>query len=109
MLLLNNVYSYGQDAITFDTVKVIIYKIKGRTATGQNTFKIKEPFVAISRDLLFKYPLKSKIALLNCPWAGVYKVLDVMGQRHEKTIDVFYKGKKKNQIQCHCRKADDEK
>lgn len=91
---------------SIDTVNVITYKIKGRTATGQNTYKIKGKFVAVSRDLLSKYPLKSKIELFDCPWAGVYKVLDLMGNRHQKTVDIFYKGKKKNKVSCSCRKAE---
>lgn len=88
-----------------DTVQVISYKIKGRTATGQQTYKIKVPFVAVSRDLLKKYPLNSIIELYNCRWAGEYHVLDIMGRRHTKTVDVFYKGKSKNQVPCNCRKA----
>ena len=90
---------------TSDTVDVITYKIKGRTATGQMTYKIKKPFVAVSRDLLKKYPLKSKIALYDCKWAGTYTVLDIMGKKHQKTIDIFYKGRKKNKAKCLCRAA----
>lgn len=90
---------------TCDTVAVITYKIKGRTATGQMTYKIDKPFVAVSRDLLKKYPLRSKIALYDCKWAGTYTVLDIMGKRHRKTIDIFYKGRKKSKATCLCRPA----
>jgi len=88
-----------------DTVDVITYKIKGRTATGQMTYKIKRPFVAVSRDLLGKYPLKSNIELYDCVWAGTYSVLDIMGKRHRKTIDIFYKGRTKSKAKCQCRAA----
>lgn len=55
--------------------------------------KIKEPFVAVSRDLLAAIPLGSYIELSDCLWAGKYKVMDKMGKRHTNTIDVFSKKK----------------
>lgn len=87
---------------TADTVDVITYRLNGKTASGQFTTKIKEPFVAISRDLLKKYPLHSYIEIYDCKWKGRYKVLDIMNKRHTKTIDIFYRGKKSNQVRCKC-------
>jgi len=84
-------------------VKVLRYHLKGRTATGQHTHKIKEPFVAISRDLLSIYPLGSYIELSNCSWQGIYRVLDKMGKRHSNTIDVYSKKKKHGITYCDCR------
>jgi hypothetical protein len=86
-----------------DTVRVMTYKIKGKTATGKRTYKIKDPFLAVSRDLLSKYPLKSTIELLDCRWAGKYKVLDILGKNHVSTVDIFYKGKKKSIVKCLCK------
>ncbi len=89
-----------------DTVVVITYKINGRTATGYKTTKIKGKFVAISPDLLEKYPLKSKIRLSDCRWKGVYRVMDIMGKRHVNTVDIYYKGRKRNKETCICNKID---
>ncbi|MBK8110100.1 MAG: hypothetical protein IPN73_10785 [Saprospiraceae bacterium] len=82
-------------------VKVLNYRLSGRTASGIHTKKIKEPFVAVSRDLLAAIPLGSYIELSDCLWAGKYKVMDKMGKRHTNTIDVF--SKKKNRGIQHCR------
>lgn len=84
-------------------VRVLRYHLKGRTATGQHTRRIKEPFVAISRDLLSLYPLGSYIALSNCDWQGTYRVLDKMGKRHTHTVDVYSKKKKRGITYCDCR------
>lgn len=92
--------------ITPDTVDVLTYKLNGRTATGARTTKIKGKFVAISRDLLDKYPLRSKIRLSDCRWEGVYRVMDIMGRRHSKTVDVFYKGARRNRETCICSKVE---
>lgn len=91
------------DITYVDTVRVMTYKIKGKTATGRRTYKIKVPFLAVSRDLLSKYPLNSTIELLDCRWAGKYKVLDVMGKNHVSTVDIFYKGKRKSIVKCLCK------
>ncbi len=84
-----------------NTVKVYTFYIKGRTATGQHTTKIKQPFVAISRDLLQKISLKSKIQLSDCHWSGVYAVL-IMGSKHNHAVDIYYKGRKRNVMKCSC-------
>jgi len=79
------------------------YKLKGKTASGKRIHKIQEPFLAASRDLLSKYPLKSTIELYDCRWAGKYKVLDIMGKNHVSTVDIFYKGEKKSIVKCLCK------
>ncbi len=89
-----------------DTVDVLTYKINGRTATGYKTTKIKGKFLAISPDLLEKYPLHSKIRLSDCRWEGVYRVMDIMGKRHTKTIDIYYKGPRRNREVCICTKVE---
>ncbi len=95
-----------EKSITVDTVKVLTYNIKGKTATGIHTTAIKGKFVAVSPDLLTQYPLKSFIVLSDCKWKGKYQVMDIMGKRNVKTIDIFYKGKKRhNQVECICKKA----
>jgi hypothetical protein len=102
-ILLNECSAQGLHPTSFDTVKVMTYKIKGKTATGKRTYKIKEPFLAVSRDLLLKYPLHSYVELSECKWAGKYKVLDLMGKNHISTVDIFYRGKKKNSVKCICK------
>jgi 3D (Asp-Asp-Asp) domain-containing protein len=91
--------------ILFQDVKEVIvtsYKINGKTATGQLTKSIEEPFVAVSRDLLSIYPLGSYIYLSNCKWEGMYKVLDKMGKRKVNTIDVFSPKSKTGHVNCSC-------
>ncbi len=83
-------------------VKVVNYRLCGKTASGVHTKKIKEPFVAISRDLLAVMPLGSYIKLSDCLWAGKYKVMDKMGKRHTNTIDVFSKKKNRGIQFCRC-------
>ena len=86
-----------------DTVKVLTYKIKGKTASGRITYKIKEPFLAVSRDLLPIYPINSIMVLYDCRWAGKYRVLDIMGKKHTSTVDIYYTGKKKKRVKCLCK------
>ncbi len=87
-------------------VSTYYYRTLGKTASGHYTTKIKEPFVAISRDLLHLYPMGSYISLEQCRWSGTYKVMDVMNKRYINTIDVFYRGKKRyNKVECLCGKA----
>lgn len=96
----------GHDSIPKapDTVAILTYKIKGKTASGMHTGKIKGPFLAVSRDLLKSYPMFSKVYLYDCIWKGEYQVLDVMNKRYTKTVDIFYKGKKKRPRQkCLCK------
>ncbi len=100
--------SYCQNKNTFlnaDTVNTITYKLKGKTASGRFTTKIKKPFLAISPDLLYKYPLGSQVELYKCRWAGKYFVYDVMAKKNKKTVDIFYKGKRKNPVTCLCKLA----
>jgi 3D (Asp-Asp-Asp) domain-containing protein len=93
----------GQD---YNIVSTYYYRTQGRTASGNVTTKIKEPFVAISRDLLPNYPMGSYITLEQCRWQGRYKVMDVMNKKYINTIDVYYKGKKRyNKVECICRKS----
>ncbi len=93
------------DTVARDSIKVKVlrYHLNGRTASGQFTRKIKEPFVAISRDLLDIYPLGSYLQLSNCVWSGTYRVMDKMGKKHTKTIDVFSCKKKKGISYCTCK------
>jgi hypothetical protein len=102
-MLLTECLAQNLQPSSLDTVKVMTYKIKGKTATGKRTYKIKEPFLAVSRDLLLKYPLHSYVELSECKWAGKYKVLDLMGKNHISTVDIFYRGKKKNSVKCICK------
>ncbi|MGB4960005.1 MAG: hypothetical protein WBO36_11065 [Saprospiraceae bacterium] len=104
---LNHIETTAQTTLIDDVneeVKVYTYRLKGKTATGHLTWKVKEPFLAISRDLIDRYPLRSEIELYDCPWAGVYKVLDLMGKSNQQAVDIFYRGPKRNTIICKCRK-----
>ena len=84
-------------------VKVTVYHIRGLTASGEHTDKIKEPFIAISRDLLADYPLHTKVRLYDCPFEGNYIVKDKMNKRMKSMVDVFlpYTGKRYNP--CYCK------
>lgn len=86
-----------------EEVRVTVYHIKGKTSTGEITTAIKEPFVAVSRDLLLKYPMNSIMIVDDCPFAGKYIVKDKMNKRLFKTIDVFIKSKKKKYNPCKCK------
>ena len=85
-----------------DTIKVYTYNLNGTTASGLKTNKEKKPFLALSRDLIKKYPLHSKVFLYRCSWQGEYNVLDIMGPMHKNSADIFYKGKRKNVEECLC-------
>jgi 3D (Asp-Asp-Asp) domain-containing protein len=84
-------------------VRVTVYHIKGLTACGEITTSIKDPFVAVSRDLLSKYPMHSTMIVKDCPFAGTYLVKDKMNKRLVKTIDVFIKSNKKKYNPCTCK------
>lgn len=85
-----------------DILTVYTYTLRGKTSTGIKTIDIDEPFLAISRDLLRKYPLYTKVILYNCLWKGEYKVMDIMGAKHRKAADIYYRGKRKNVVKCLC-------
>jgi 3D (Asp-Asp-Asp) domain-containing protein len=91
-------------SLEWHNVSVYTYKIKGKTATGKMTTDIHEPFLAISRDLLSIYPLFSYVEIYDCPWSGTYKVMDIMGRKHNRSIDIFFEGKptSKNGQKCKC-------
>jgi 3D (Asp-Asp-Asp) domain-containing protein len=84
-------------------VKVTVYHIRGLTASGEHTDRIKEPFIAVSRDLLEEYPMHTKVRLFDCPFEGDYIVKDKMNKRMKKMVDVFlpYTGKRYNP--CYCK------
>ncbi len=82
---------------------VTYYNLTGKTATGDYTTAIEEPFVAVSRDLLELYPLNTHILLYGCDYEGVYKVMDKMGKRHKKAIDVFTMDRPRPKMQCYCK------
>ncbi len=84
-------------------VKVTVYHIRGLTASGEHTDKIKEPFIAVSRDLLNEYPMHTKVRLYDCPWEGDYVVKDKMNKRLKKMIDVFIPYTKKKFNPCYCK------
>jgi 3D (Asp-Asp-Asp) domain-containing protein len=89
-----------------DSLTVYMYNLRGKTSTGEKTGEIKEPFLAISRDLLSKYPLYTKVILYNCTWKGEYRVMDIMGARHKKSADIYYRGKRRNVAKCLCTYAE---
>lgn len=84
-------------------VKVTVYHIRGLTASGEHTDKIKEPFIAVSRDLLNEYPMHTKVRLYGCPWEGDYVVKDKMNKRMKNMIDVFIPYTKKKFNPCYCK------
>jgi 3D (Asp-Asp-Asp) domain-containing protein len=89
-----------------DTLTIYTYNLKGKTSTGIKTNDIKEPFLAISRDLQLKYPLHTKVILYDCPWMGEYRVMDIMGAKHKRSADIYYKGKRRNVVKCLCTYAE---
>lgn len=66
-----------------DFVSVTRYNLRGKTAAGTTT---RRGIVAISRDLLKKYPLHSTIRLEGY---GSFVVEDVMGARHRRCVDIW--------------------
>ena len=84
-------------------VQVMYYRLVSKTASGELTTSIKEPFVAVSRDLLEVYPMQSKILLYHCEWEGIYTVKDTMGKRHSNTIDVFTTSPRARNQKCKCK------
>ncbi len=84
-------------------VRATSYYIKGKTATGLTTTEIDEPFIAVSRNLLKKFPLGSSVKVSNCKWEGSYKVLDKMGRKPYNMIDVFSNKKNTGIVKCNCK------
>ena len=85
-----------------ESVRVTVYHIRGLTASGEHTDSIASPFVAMSRDLLVKYPLHSMIKLLDCPYEGIYVVKDKMNKRIINTVDVFSTDASRKYNPCDC-------
>lgn len=66
-----------------DLVRVTYYKLRGKTAAGTNA---RSGIVAVSRDLLKKYPLHSTVRLEGY---GSFVVEDVMGPRSRRCVDIW--------------------
>lgn len=66
-----------------DFVSVTHYNLRGKTAAGTTP---RRGIIAVSRDLLKKYPLHSSVKLEGY---GSYVVEDVMGARHRRCVDVW--------------------
>ncbi len=71
------------NAFAQDLVRVTRYNLKGRTAAGTTPRK---GIIAVSRDLLKKYPLHSTVKLEGY---GTFVVEDVMGARARNCVDVW--------------------
>lgn len=73
-----------------DHVWVTYYKLKGKTAAGTVP---RRGIIAVSRDLLKKYPLHSTVKLEGY---GRYVVEDVMGARSRRCVDIWSDKKIRN-------------
>lgn len=73
-----------------DHVRVTYYKLKGKTAAGTVP---RRGIIAVSRDLLKKYPLHSTVKLEGY---GRYVVEDVMGARSRRCVDIWSNKKIRN-------------
>jgi 3D (Asp-Asp-Asp) domain-containing protein len=100
LYLIINIFPKQEEELRI--VSATSYHLKGKTATGHMTTKIKEPFLAVSRDLIDEYPLGSYIFLSKCKWEGKYKVLDKMGSRHTNMVDIYSKKKRTGIVKCRC-------
>ena len=93
---------------TQDTVTATTYKLTAREngpygnvlASGFKANK-KHPglnrVIAISRDLLEKYPFRTYVLIKNAgPFNGIWKVEDVMNRRYTKRIDFLLDWKTKH-------------
>lgn len=45
--------------------------------------------IAVSRDLIHKYPFGSKVLLKSPKYSGVYTVRDLMNKRYTNTVDIL--------------------
>ncbi len=66
-----------------DHVRVTRYNLRGKTAAGTRPRK---GIIAVSRDLLKKYPLHSTVRLEGY---GSFVVEDVMGARSRRSVDIW--------------------
>jgi 3D (Asp-Asp-Asp) domain-containing protein len=51
--------------------------------------------IAVSRDLLVKYPNGSKVLLKGTDYDGIYTVRDKMNKRHRNSVDILIDKKMK--------------
>jgi len=49
----------------------------------------KHKIIAVSRDLLIKYPMGTKVTVKGTAYDGVYTVEDKMNKRYKKRIDIL--------------------
>lgn len=49
----------------------------------------KHKIIAVSRDLLTKYPKNTKVKITGTSYDGVYTVMDKMNKRYTKRIDIL--------------------
>jgi 3D (Asp-Asp-Asp) domain-containing protein len=49
----------------------------------------KHKIIAVSRDLLIKFPMHSKVLITGTSYDGVYTVEDKMNKRYSKCIDIL--------------------
>lgn len=70
-------------AFAQDSVRVTYYNLRGITASG---IKTRPGIIAVSRDLLKKYPMHSTVKVEGY---GVYKVEDKMAAHKKKSVDIW--------------------
>ena len=87
----------------YETAEKIVYTVYNAVPAQTNSdpghtasmFKLdlsnpyKHKIIAVSRDLLKKYPIHSKVKVSGTAYDGVYVVEDKMNKRYTKRIDIL--------------------
>jgi 3D (Asp-Asp-Asp) domain-containing protein len=86
---------YSQDVVTVSVYNAVEEQCNADFLNTAFMFHLgkgnhfKHRIIAVSRDLLVKYPNKSKVLLEGTKYDGIYTVRDKMNKRFSKRIDIL--------------------
>jgi len=88
-------FSTNSDIVTCTVYNAVPAQTNSDPGHTASMFKLdlsnpyKHKIIAVSRDLLIKYPMGTKVQITGTNYDGIYTVEDKMNKRYKKRIDIL--------------------
>ena len=88
-------FNNNSEVVTCTVYNAVVEQCNSDPSHTASMFKLdlKNPYkhkiIAVSRDLLIKYPMGTKVRIEGTNYDGVYVVEDKMNRRYTKRIDIL--------------------
>ena len=95
ILLFLSIFSNVDDKVTATVYNAVPAQTNSDPSHTASMFKLdlsnpyKHRIIAVSRDLLIKFPMGTKVRVSGTKYDGVYVVEDKMNKRYKKRIDIL--------------------